>query len=60
MITIFSRLSDLSGSYVHTFITMNFIFKNVFILFCSCLCYFSYIVIFTQQHKNNITNSDKK
>jgi hypothetical protein len=37
---------------------MSFIFQNVFILFCNCLFYFSYIVVFTQQHKDNITNSD--
>jgi hypothetical protein len=28
-------------------------------LFGNGLFYFSYIVVFTQQHKNNITNSDK-
>jgi hypothetical protein len=29
------------------------------ILFCNYLFYFSYIIIFTQQHKNDIKNTDK-
>jgi hypothetical protein len=29
-------------------IILRFIFKNVFILFCNYLFYFSYIVVFTQ------------
>jgi hypothetical protein len=59
MITIFSYISNLSDSCNHMLIIMSFIFQNVFILFCNCLFYFSYIVVFTQQHKDNITNSDK-
>jgi hypothetical protein len=31
----------------------------VFIVFCNCLFYCSYIIVFTQQYKNNILNSDK-
>jgi hypothetical protein len=59
MFTIFSCISNLSDSCNHTLIMMSFIFKNVFILFCNCLFYFYYVVVFTQQHKNNITKSDK-
>jgi hypothetical protein len=60
MITIFYYISNLSDSCNHTLIMMGLIFENVFILFCNCLFYFSYIVVvFTQQHKDNITNSDK-
>jgi hypothetical protein len=59
MVTIFSCISNLSDSCTHTLIMMSFIFKHVFILFCNCLLYFSYIVVSTQQHKNNITKSDK-
>jgi hypothetical protein len=58
IITLFF-ISNLSDSYNHTLIMMRFTFQNVFILFCNYLFYFSYIVVFTQQHKNNITNSDK-
>jgi hypothetical protein len=59
MIIIFSCISNLSDSCNHTLIMMSFISQNVFILLCNYLYYFSYIVIFTQQHKNNITNTDK-
>jgi hypothetical protein len=44
MVTIFSYISNLSDSYNHTLITMSFIFKNVFILFCNYLFHFSYML----------------
>jgi hypothetical protein len=58
MVTIFSCISILSDSCNHMLITLSFIFQTVFMLFCNCLFYFSYIIVFTQ-HKDNITNSDK-
>jgi hypothetical protein len=58
MINIFC-FCDLSDSCGHVSITVSFIFKMVFTLYCYYLFYFSCFVVFTQQHKNNIKHSAK-
>jgi hypothetical protein len=55
MINICSRISNLSDPYVHVLVMMNCAFQNiVYIVFLQMFILFSYIIIFIQQHKNNI------
>jgi hypothetical protein len=59
MITILFSYLQLSDSCGPAFIRWTLSFKMSLILFCSYLFYISYIIVFTQQQKNNITNGYK-
>jgi hypothetical protein len=59
MITIFSHISNLIDSCGHAFIRWTISFKMLLILFYNYLFYISYIIVFTQQQKSNITDSYK-